>query len=83
MPIARHLVERGCGVTGVDAAERHDRQVCGRFPENEWHVADMRTLALNRTFDGIIAWDSFFHLSQPDQRLMFPIFERHAAAGPR
>jgi hypothetical protein len=30
---------------------------------------------------GIIAWDSFFHLSQADQRRMFPIFKRYAAAG--
>lgn len=37
--------------------------------------------ALNRTFDGIIAWDSFFHLSQAHQRRMFPIFKRHAASG--
>ena len=41
----------------------------------------MRTLALNRTFNGIIAWDSFFHLPQADQRPMFTIFKRHAAAG--
>ena len=27
------------------------------------YVGDMRTLALSRRFDGIIAWDSFFHLT--------------------
>ena len=41
----------------------------------------MRTLQLDRTFNGIIAWDSFFHLSQSDQRRMFAIFTRHAATG--
>jgi hypothetical protein len=41
----------------------------------------MRTLELGRTFDGIMAWDSFFHLPQADQRRMFPIFGRHAGAG--
>ena len=41
----------------------------------------MRTLQLDRTFNGIIAWDSFFHLSQSDQRRMFAIFQRHAASG--
>ena len=46
-----------------------------------WHVADMRTLALDKTFEGLLAWDSLFHLSHDDQRRMFPIFRRHAAPG--
>ena len=41
----------------------------------------MRTLSLDRRFDGILAWDSFFHLSPEDQRTMFPIFRRHAGPG--
>ena len=41
----------------------------------------MRCLALGRTFDGLIAWDSFFHLRAVDQRTMFPIFTAHAAPG--
>ena len=41
----------------------------------------MRALALKDTFDGLLAWDSFFHLAHDDQRRMFPIFERHASPG--
>jgi hypothetical protein len=41
----------------------------------------MRTLSLGSTFDGLLAWDSFFHLSPDDQRAMFPVFRRHAAPG--
>lgn len=44
-------------------------------------VADMRALALGQRFDGIIAWDSLFHLSARDQRRMFSIFAAHAAPG--
>ncbi len=56
--------------------------LCRRdFPERQWIVADMRTLALGRRFAGIVAWDSFFHLTYDDQRLMFPIFRAHAATG--
>lgn len=29
---------------------------------------------LRKTFDGILAWDSFFHLCHSDQRDMFAIF---------
>ena len=80
VPIARYLIEQHrCRVTGVDAASAMIA-MCEGFPEGEWLVADMRTLALNRTFSGIIAWDSFFHLSQADQRRMFAIFKRHAAS---
>jgi SAM-dependent methyltransferase len=64
VPVARYLIECRCRVTGVDAASAMIAMCADQFPEEEWHVADMRTLALSRTFDGIIAWDSFFHLSQ-------------------
>ena len=48
------------------------------FPDQQWIVADMRTLALPRRFDGVMAWDSFFHLNHDDQRRMFPVFRAHA-----
>jgi hypothetical protein len=51
-----------------------------RLPQQTWQVADMRSLSLERTFDGILAWDSFFHLCHDDQRRMFAIFRAHAAA---
>ncbi len=41
----------------------------------------MRQLVLDRRFDGILAWDSFFHLTPKDQRAMFPVFAAHAARG--
>jgi len=39
----------------------------------------MRGLFLGRTFGAILAWDSFFHLNQADQRAMFPVFAAQAA----
>jgi hypothetical protein len=50
-----------------------------RLPEHAWVVADMRSLSLRRAFDGILAWDSFFHLKPDDQRQMFAVFATHAA----
>lgn len=78
-PIARHLIESGYNVTGVDAAPAMIAICRQRFPENTWIEADMRTLTLDRRYDAIIAWDSFFHLDQDEQRAMFPIFQRHIA----
>jgi trans-aconitate methyltransferase len=80
-PIARYLLEHGCKVTGVDAAPEMIDLCAARFPESDWHVADMRTFALDRRFDGLLAWDSFFHLNHDDQRRMFPRFRDHAAPG--
>lgn len=77
-PIARYLIERGCQVTGIDSSPALIGICKDRFPDQEWVVADMRELSLDRRFDGILAWNSFFHLSPEDQRTMFPIFRRHA-----
>jgi len=80
-PIGSYLAEQGCGLTGVDAAPEMITMCKACLPRHAWHVTDMRTLSLGRLFDGVLAWDSFFHLSHDDQRHMFPIFRAHAATG--
>jgi SAM-dependent methyltransferase len=70
-PIARYFIDAKCKVTGVDSAPAMIGRCKQRFPSETWIVADMRWLTLDRTFDGILAWD--------DQRKMFPIFRSHAA----
>src|SRR5687768_9985663 len=78
-PIARFFIESGCRVTGVDVAPAMTAIARERFPATTWLERDMRSLDLGRTFDAIVAWDSFFHLTADDQRRMFPVFERHVA----
>ncbi|WFU20252.1 class I SAM-dependent methyltransferase [Bradyrhizobium sp. CB3481] len=79
VPMAAYLIGLGHPVTGVDASPAMI-DACGKhFPGQEWIVGDMRQLALQRTFSGILAWDSFFHLRYDDQRLMFSVFRAHAA----
>ncbi len=78
-PMARYLIETRHAVTGVDSSATLIDICSNRFPAHEWIVADMRELALGRRFNGIVAWDSFFHLCPDDQRLMFSIFRQHAA----
>jgi SAM-dependent methyltransferase len=79
-PISANLLARGYDVTGVDSSPTMISLCRESFPDRRWLVADMRHLALGTTFNGLIAWDSFFHLSHDDQRRMFPIFHDHAAA---
>jgi len=51
------------------------------MPDQEWILADMRSLSLARQFEGVLAWDSFFHLKADDQYAMFPVFAAHASCG--
>ncbi len=80
-PIARYLIESGYEVVGVDSSSTMIELCRQRFPAAEWHVADMRQVDLARRFDGILAWDSFFHLGHDDQRAMFARFASHAKPG--
>jgi SAM-dependent methyltransferase len=80
-PVASHMVAQGFRVTGVDSSPTLISLCRSRMPDQEWIVGDMRSLALGRRFDGILAWDSFFHLRHKDQEVMFPIFAAHAAPG--
>jgi SAM-dependent methyltransferase len=77
-PVARYLIERHYRVTGVDSSPGMIAMCREHFPDGDWRVADMRTLSLDTVFNGVIAWDSFFHLNHDDQRGMFPIFRKHA-----
>ncbi len=91
VPIARYLGDRRVQVTGVDGAATMVELFQTNLPQFEVHHLDMRGLDLGKTFDAIIAWNSFFHLSPEDQRAMFPVFAAHAqtravllfTAGPR
>jgi trans-aconitate methyltransferase len=78
-PVAKYLVECGLQVTGVDSSPTLISLCRGRLPDHEWMVGDMRLLQLSRRFHGILAWDSFFHLTPDDQRRMFDVFALHAA----
>jgi SAM-dependent methyltransferase len=80
-PISRYFIDAGYALNGVDSSPAMIDLARSRFPRQRWIVADMRTLALQETFDGILAWDSFFHLRRDDQRSMFAIFRAHAGPG--
>jgi trans-aconitate methyltransferase len=80
-PIAGYFLQHGYHVCGVDSSAPLIALCQQRYPQGEWHLADMRTVALGKTFTGILAWDSFFHLTRRAQRKMFPLFRQHAQPG--
>jgi SAM-dependent methyltransferase len=80
-PMARYLISAGHAVCGIDSSSAMISLCRQRFPQHDWRIADMRQLALDQRYAGILAWDSFFHLTPEDQRRMFPIFQAHAQPG--
>ena len=80
-PVASSMVGLGLRVTGVDSSLTLISLCRHRMPNHQWVHADMRHVSLGRRFNGVLAWDSFFHLKPDDQRAMFSIFAAHAATG--
>ncbi|MFV0624723.1 class I SAM-dependent DNA methyltransferase [Sphingomonas sp. ac-8] len=81
LPIGREIVRRGYDLLGVDGTPTMLALFRRNLPGTQARRMDMRRLALGRRFCGLLAWDSFFHLSPEDQRPMFARFRAHAAAG--
>jgi trans-aconitate methyltransferase len=80
-PIAAYLIAQGHSVVGVDSSEVMIEMAQQNFPEQSWIQSDMRQIDLGQNFQGILAWDSFFHLTPYDQRAMFSIFQQHTKPG--
>jgi len=80
-PIGQYFVDAGFQVTGVDGSNKMLEIAKSRCPKIRFILNDMRTINLNEKFDGIVAWHSFFHLSQDDQRAMFKTFASHLKTG--
>ena len=80
-PIAGWLIENGYRVTGVDFALPLLELARERWPNGDWRVGDMRELDLPERFDGIICWDSFFHLTPDEQVSCMPTIARHLRPG--
>lgn len=81
VPIACELIRRGFDATGVDGSSKMLALFRRNLPGIPARLADMRQLALDKRFAGLLAWDSFFHLSPDDQRAMFSRIQAHALSG--
>ncbi|MFK7880008.1 class I SAM-dependent methyltransferase [Roseobacter sp.] len=80
-PIARWFIAEGFRVTGVDFAAAMLDIARTRWPNGDWRQADMRNFDLEERFDGIVAWNSFFHLTQQEQQGCIARMAAHLNAG--
>lgn len=68
VPIARHLLDAGHRVTGVDSSGEMVRRAGERVPDARLVLADIRRVQFEaRSFDAIVAWDSIFHVPRAEQ----------------
>ena len=80
-PIAGWFIGNGYRVTGVDFAQPLLEIARVRWPNGDWRHGDMRELDLPERFDGIVGWDSFFHLTPDEQIACLPLIARHLRPG--
>ena len=81
LPISGWLIDKGFQLTGLDFAPAMLDICRTRWPDGDWRLGDIRTLDLPETFQGIIGWDSVFHLSPDEQRAALPVLARHLEPG--
>src|SRR5207248_11317258 len=63
-PIARHIIDCGFHVVGVDQSQKLLEIARTVVPEAELIHADMVDIRFTETFAAAIAWDSVFHVSR-------------------
>ncbi len=80
-PLSVYLVELGHEVVGVDASAAMIARAQANVPAATFQIADMRTLDLGESFDAILSWDAFFHLSPEEQRAALPMILKHLKPG--
>jgi cyclopropane fatty-acyl-phospholipid synthase-like methyltransferase len=71
-PIAFYLMDSGFSVTGIDASTKMIALAQQCRPDGDWRLEDMRNLDVKGPYDGIIGWNSFFHLTRAEQRALLP-----------
>lgn len=76
-PIAAYFMQQGFRVLGLDASQAMIDLARENLPDGRWHVGDMRDLDLGMQFNGVIGWNSFFHLTQDEQRDVLPRIASH------
>ena len=80
-PIARHLLDRGYRITGVDASHEMLRLARMNCPEAKLIQREMTELDPPGRYEGIVAWDSLFHVPRAHHGPLFQSFHRWLAPG--
>lgn len=80
-PALSSIIDTGINVTAMDGSEAMLRLFQKRYPSIVRIHCDMLGFQPNQTFEAIIAWDSFFHLTHEEQKRMLGRFARWLRPG--
>jgi SAM-dependent methyltransferase len=80
-PIAEYLLSRGCRVVGIDASLEMLRIARAHCPAAEFVQAEIESLDLRDEHDGIVAWDSIFHVPKACHASVFRLLWRWLKPG--
>jgi cyclopropane fatty-acyl-phospholipid synthase-like methyltransferase len=71
-PIAKYLSEQGFIVTGIDISEKLLQKAIDRnLPNTKLYLCDFFDFEPRDKYDGIIAFDSFFHFPKEKQKQIY------------
>lgn len=73
-PIAYYLIDHGFQVTGIDSSKEMLKIAEHKCPKMNTIFGDIRTVDINKQFDGIIEWWCLFHLPKEDHGKMIARF---------
>jgi cyclopropane fatty-acyl-phospholipid synthase-like methyltransferase len=82
-PIARHVVQRGFQLVGVDQSKKMLEIAQREVPQGEFIHADMLEVEFHDEFAAIVAWDSAFHLERKHHAALYRRLANSLAAGGR
>ncbi len=72
-PIAFYLAHQGFTVTGIDFAEHMIKKATAlQLPGAQFYHTDFFDFETDVLFDGVMAFDSFFHFPHKSQRSIYP-----------
>src|SRR5688572_15973149 len=71
IPIARHIVQKGFRVVGIDESQKMLEIANKEVPGAEFIRADMVQVQLPVGFAAAIAWDSVFHVERQHHKGIF------------
>jgi len=63
---------RGTLAVYIDGAPAMIAEAQAAFPCGDWRVMDLRQITLPGPYDGVLGWNSVFHLTQAEQRAVIP-----------
>ncbi len=70
-PIAKHIIQKGFRLVGVDQSEKMLEIAKTVVPEAQLIHADMESVQFNDKFGAIVAWDSIFHVERKNHSAIF------------